>query len=88
MGFKEDIKRIKSKKVVEGLPKPVEKAVQEFLEQAVLLVENDYEYIDNKYLDNLLTTLINILNIVHYYMIYSIYLELIYNTEKHEYIRN
>jgi len=57
MGFKEDIKRIKSKKVVEGLPKPVEKAVQEFLEQAVLLVENDYEYIDNKYLDNLLTTL-------------------------------
>ena len=57
MGFKEDIKRIKGKKVVEGLPKPVEKAVQEFLEQAVLLVENDYEYIDNKYLDNLLTTL-------------------------------
>ena len=57
MCFKEDIKRIKGKKVVEGLPKPVEKAVQEFLEQAVLLVENDYEYIDNKYLDNLLTTL-------------------------------
>jgi len=57
MGFKEDIKRIKSKKVVDGLPKPVEKAVSEFLEQAVLLVENDYEYIDNKYLDNLLTTL-------------------------------
>ena len=35
MSYKDDINRIKNKKVIDGLPKDLEKAIQTFINQAI-----------------------------------------------------
>jgi hypothetical protein len=57
MSYKDDINRIKNKKVAKGLPHDLEVAIQTFINQAVILDESDLDYIPHEYIVNLLTTL-------------------------------
>jgi len=57
MSYKDDINRIKNKEVQKGLPHDLEVAVQTFIEQAIILEDNDLDFMPHEYIVNLLTTL-------------------------------
>jgi hypothetical protein len=57
MSYNDDIERIKNKEVVKGLPHDLEVAVQTFIEQAIILDDNDLDFMPHEYIVNLLTTL-------------------------------
>ena len=57
MSYKDDIKRIKNKRVVDGLPKDLEEAIQTFINQAIIIGEEDLDFMPHEYVVNLLTTL-------------------------------
>ncbi len=57
MSYNEDIERIKNKKVADGLPKDLEQAIQTFINQAVIIYEEDLDFMPHEYVVNLLTTL-------------------------------
>ena len=57
MSYKDDIERIKNKEVVKGLPHDLEVAIQTFINQAVIIYEEDLEFMPHEYVVNLLTTL-------------------------------
>jgi hypothetical protein len=57
MSYNDDIERIKNKEVVKGLPHDLEVAVQTFIEQAIILGDNDLDFIPHEYIVNLLSTL-------------------------------
>jgi len=57
MSYKDDINRIKNKKVVEGLPKDLEDSIQTFINQAIIIGEEDLDFMPHEYVVNLLTTL-------------------------------
>ena len=57
MSYKDDINRIKNKQVTKGLPHDLEVAVQTFINQAIIIYEEDLEYMPHEYVVNLLTTL-------------------------------
>jgi len=57
MSYKDDINRIKNKKVVEGLPKDLEDSIQTFINQAIIIHDEDLDFMPHEYVVNLLTTL-------------------------------
>jgi len=57
MSYKDDIERIKNKEVVKGLPHDLEQAIQTFINQAVIIGEEDLDFMPHEYVVNLLTTL-------------------------------
>ena len=57
MSYKDDIERIKNKQVVKGLPKDLEEAIQTFINQAVIVGEEDLDFMPHEYVVNLLTTM-------------------------------
>ena len=57
MSYKDDINRIKNKQVTKGLPHDLEVAIQTFINQAVIIYEEDLEFMPHEYVVNLLTTL-------------------------------
>ena len=50
---KEELKRIKSLKVIESLPEDLKIAVESFLEQAIIVGEYELDYMPSEYLKNL-----------------------------------
>ena len=57
MSYKDDINRIKNKKVIDGLPKDLEEAIQTFINQAIIVGEEELDFIPHEYVVNLLTTM-------------------------------
>ena len=57
MSYKDDIERIKNKEVVKGLPHDLEQAIQTFINQAIIVGEEDLDFMPHEYVVNLLTTL-------------------------------
>ena len=57
MSYKDDIERIKNKEVVKGLPHDLEVAIQTFINQAIIIHDEDLDFMPHEYVVNLLTTL-------------------------------
>jgi len=57
MSYKDDINRIKNKKVIDGLPKDLEEAIQTFINQAIIVGEEELDFMPHEYVVNLLTTM-------------------------------
>ena len=57
MSIKDDINRIKNKEVIKGLPKDLEVAIQTFINQAIIVYDEDLDFMPHEYVVNLLTTL-------------------------------
>lgn len=57
MSIKDDINRIKNKEVIKGLPKDLEVAIQTFINQAIIIHDEDLDFMPHEYVVNLLTTL-------------------------------
>jgi|APSaa5957512493_1039668.scaffolds.fasta_scaffold63484_2 hypothetical protein len=57
MSYEEDINRIKHKRVIKGLPHELEVAIQTFIDQFIIMIDEDLDSIPHQYVVNLLTTL-------------------------------
>ena len=57
MSYNDDIDRVKNKEVVKGLPKDLESAIQTFINQAIIVYNEDLDFMPHEYVVNLLTTL-------------------------------
>lgn len=57
MSYNDDIERIKNKEVIDGLPHDLEVAIESFIQQVIIIHDEDLEFIPHEYIVNLLSTL-------------------------------